>query len=339
MVMKQSKLQVRKKYTIIGLAIIVAASLTIGGMYIQRNKKTSAQSDTATGVSPEQADAIFRRYLVKSASSNGYFTNEELSGSGAKLTGTASFDASKKQILREEELHCSAKIDNSEVSLDVSLQVQNATTYYRLNEMDGIVTGADGQTRNFHDVYANIKGVWYKDPQPDMVAQDQIDNGVFVFNSEVVAPGYDAQQIANFFINNRAYTYTQVKKQDGNYVYSFRAIQTNFSENMLKQLFPGLKAPNDILGQIFSEKSTLDSTLTIAEDGTLVKEESTGKNYCKDVLAIFTGVSQENLPSPNVLTGSATPVQAKDIQITPITNARSAEDMAKDLAAPQRQSI
>lgn len=304
----------KKKVTVVIGAVLLA--LLIGaGVFIFINSRVSS-------------DQVFRNYIEMSSKSKTLDSVETDKGTGttAEIKGSLNTDA--KKMLITGELTCTGQLQKKEVSLKANMQVENEKSYLKLNSITGQIVQDDGTVLDLNSVYTKVKDNWYLITDTDPQAKAQIDSGVYVFNSAVVAPSYDNDKLVNALINNKAFVYTSVVRTGKNYEIKLVANKSAYLET-LKEVFPNLDKPDLILDNLFEDKSTLESTLLVSKNGDLIKEQLTNTNVCPEIMSTFVGEGTEGLAKD--LSGVNTPKAKGSITITPITSSKPIEDMVNDL--------
>jgi hypothetical protein len=320
----------------IGVIALLVAVLIVVGLYIfngfrifHHNKKSSA--DNSFMVSPEQeaqADKVFRKYLVTLIASKSKYTAENYTPTSdntasSVITGRTAYDIAQKSVATSLSYACTAKIDTADVKLNVTVQTENADTYVRLNSISG-------QAADLAAVNAKAKGIWYKSDQPDPAIQAQLDSGVFVFGSGVIASGYDAEKVADALIRGNAYDYTLSKHIGDAYTFTITTRKDNYIA-VIKQAFPRLSSVDTIVGPLFSNNATeLDSALTVKEDGTIVNELGLRSDACPDQAKLYLGTNAVDARPPGMLTALSINKSADSTSITPITRWKPIAEYGKN---------
>jgi hypothetical protein len=328
---RQAQLKNRMRNGVIALlmAVLILVGLFIfDGFHIFQSK---GPADSASGVTAEQkaqADKVFRKYLVKLISSKSKFSTENYTpssntSSSAVITGKTAYDTEQKSVMTSLSYACTATVDSADIKLSVTVQTQNADTYVRLNSVSG--QPAELAAKN-----AKAKGLWYKTDQPNAVIQAQLDSGVFVFGSSVVAPGSDVEKVADILIHSNAYGYELDKHIRDTYTFSIATRKGNYAA-ALKQAFPGLTSVDSIVSNLFTGSETeLDSTLTVREDGTAINELGLRSDACPEQAKLYLGPNGvQDTHTPGLLKILSINKPAGSVTIEPIVRWKPVADYDK----------
>ena len=281
----------------------------------------------------EQADAIFKKYLIKYLSSNEVSTEETVAATpgsdDSTINARAIVDAKHGKFLAFSGMNCKTHFAGNMITVDASVQIDETGSYMRVNEIAGVLTTLDGKKVVLSSAFTNAIGTWYKISSPDQAMQVQSENGVYVFNSGVIAPSYNANKVASALLKNKVYDYSLIEKVGGKYIYSLSAKRDNY-KIALQQAFPSLSSVDEIIGLVFSEGETAkDSTLTLLADGTLVQEELTEDDQCAQVITSLFGSDGTN--NSNVMKGISVN-KSKVKAITPIKSSKPLAEISADIS-------
>ncbi len=304
----------KKRVAYITIGILILLAIFAAGGYAYTNIRVTDEK-------------VFRSYVEKGVTAKQLTQTETYEGTGSKTALKGLLDSQKKTTNISADIVCTATVEGKEVNLDASIQQENDKVYYRVNSISGEVDNSDGNTLNLTSVFSKVKGVWYVSPDSDKAVKAQLDSGVFIFNSVLVAPSYDTNKVVDALINKKAFTYSHIEKVDDNYVISFSVHRDKYIE-VVKEMFPNLSNVDLIMDSIFEDKSSIESTITVKKDGTHIKEELTNKNLCVDLITTFVGLEPKGLAEN--LTGVNESKPAGSITITPVTNSKPLDQLSSD---------
>lgn len=313
-------------FSIIELLIIfVVIGLIVGaGWYVMQSKKKPLAT-TKAAVSPEQA---FKNYLTTQSKLTKTAFSETFSGTGTNVKSKASIDVSGKKFNVTADLDCSAQIDNKPISVKMNVQYENTIIYIRFNEVNGDVTNYQtGQVRKLDTVFSKAKGVWYKLPD-DQAQKSQLDSGIFVFGSAIIAPGTDTSNLADTLLTKGVFKITSNSKDGDNQILNITSSKSAYLD-VLKSVFPKLTSPDIIISNMFKDATSRDSTITINNNGKLVQEKSTQNNVCFDAVNGYIGNQFTGLTKDVSVT--STPISYDEVKIIPITDSKPVANFARDL--------
>jgi hypothetical protein len=322
---------------LIGLFIALIAA---GGVYGYMHKKAHANqpdqqlvaTSESTPISQEEIDRVFRNYLVKTMRQKTLASEDNYNDSGIKIHSMLAYDGVGKHVRGTATVDCTLTVNGQTVALNSSVQIEDAASYLRLNDISGQLEKTSGGSIYLSDAFAKAKGVWYKAPA-DAAMQAQLDSGVFVFNSGLVAPGRNAEDAVQFLINERAFGDYTANKIGNQYTYFISTYRQNYS-GALKGAFPDLATPDDVVDTLFSDASdSKSSTLTLLQDGTVVKERTDENNMCRDMVRIYLGIDTTDLAP--IVNGTSVPIAADKVKLTPVTYSRPLTEINKDVVLPQ----
>lgn len=304
----------KKKVVYILIAMVVIIALIATGVFAY----------SSTRISDEE---IFRAYVEKGVTSTKATQLETYEGTGSKTTLKGTLDTQKKALAVTADVVCTTTSEGKEISIDMSVQQENAKGYYRVNSASGSITNSEGDPLDLPTVFSKIKGVWYSAPELDKATKAQLDSGVYLFSTSVMAPGYDSTKVVDALITKKAFTYSSIEKVDGNYVISFTAHRDKYIE-VAKEMFPNLSNIDLIMDSIFEKKSSFESTITVDKNGTQIKEKLTNTNLCVDMISTFVGIEAKDLAES--LTGVNEAKPHGSITITPITDSKPIDQLTSD---------
>ena len=314
---------------LIGIGLFVVGPSVFGG-----NDEVSSDDGhghgghEATAEEKVQADKVFKKYLVRLAASKTKYSAENYtpssdSPSAAVITGREAYDLGQKTVATSLSYACTATVQNTDISLNVSVQTDNTDTYVRLNNISGQAAGLVATN-------AKAKGIWYKTSQPNIATQAQLDSGIFVFSSGVLAPDYDAKKVADVLVGNNVYGYVLDRHVGGAYTFDITTRKDKYAV-ALKQAFPNLTSSEAILDALFANNATeLESSLTIHEDGTVVNELGLRSDACPEQAKLYLGPEgTQDTRTPGTLKALSVNKSADEASITPITRWKPASEYGK----------
>jgi len=305
----------KRRYVIPAVATIIIA-IVAGGILTYR-------------LSQPTSEEIFRNYLQQMATSKTYGLEESYSATGTTINLKGVLDTNKKSSRLAGDLVCTAKIQDKEAKINVSLQMENATLYMRLNSASGEV--ADRQTGNPIDVgkaYSKVLGQWYRADDEDNTAKAQLDSGVYVYGDGIIAPGYDSKKIVDSLIRNKALTFSSVTKSSYGYTIEVTSSKDAYLSS-LKETFPNLNNPDLILDGIFDDQNSINFTVSTDTKGNILSEKLSSANLCIDFLEQYVANAPDNIA--NDVSGTSKHVSISSVSIAPITTSRLLSQLAEDI--------
>jgi hypothetical protein len=327
----------RKKLLIAALAT-VAVALAIFGLYsrrlhAQQSSTTKANLSAVVVKHPVLPPTLLHDYLagVATAQSN---TTEQYAGQGVSATARALVDLPAKRISMSSDVRCTVADGDQKASMELSLQIDNAATYFRLNKIQGTVYfNKNGKKGEIHldKTYAKMMGKWYKNDDVKAALSLQAESGVYAMNSGVMALpelGPDAQKIAVTLVADKAFTAEPVKRGANKYTFTLTAHRDGYAK-ALAQLFPNLQHQDAILDGIFGTKKTSISEEVLAlADGTLLSEKTQEENLCTNYAEKFMGIKQKDASGQLLATSKPQPFGSFSIE--PVSRSTPIADLAKD---------
>lgn len=301
--------------------IIIAASILSVGLLVSAGAYAYVENQN-------KPDKVFQTYLQKSLSTEKLSVVQNMEGTGAKLVLNGQINAKNKTYTASGDLECSGKIGEHAIVVKATVSLDKAASHVRINELTGKVADPDMGDVDLGTVYAGAKGKWYEASKEDPAVKAQIDSGVFVSNSILIAPGYDAEKISKKLIDSGAFSYKSYKKVGNNFVYEFTSNKALYL-NVLKEEFPNLRNPDLILDSVFADKGVLDSTVTVNEDGKLISEKLTSTNECATLIEGFTGETPTNIATD--FAGTSTVVDEAAVKIDRAINPKPIDQIGEDL--------
>lgn len=304
----------KRVHKIIVIAALVIIAVGIGTVVYTKTRTSN--------------DQVFRNYLLRTAKQTTYSSSESYSGTGTTATLKGIVDISAKKLTVSGELTCTVNIESKPVVLKASFQTENADLYMKINDTSGEVKNLDsGETYNLANVYSKVRGVWYK-LDPDSAIKSQLDSGIYVSSTGIIAPSYDTDKLVNALLAKKAIVYSYESKTNDGYVFRVTAHKDAYLET-LKEVFPNLSNPDLVLDQVFTDGSTLNSTITVDKDGTVKSEKLTDTNPCTNLVNNLIGEQYEGLAKS--LTGTSTPQPKDSISIQPIQNPKPIAELQNDM--------
>ena len=313
-------------------AVAVAVVIAVGvGFYFHKQASSSPSNPADTVLTDAESAKIFRNYLIKQAKTK--VSNQEVTASQVGTQSTASskvvFDAANKRISGSTTMECSDTNSGGDKSFKATTQIDNQGTFIRIEDVSGTNTNSAGHVADLSRVYTKAKGKWYSLGKPKPTLQAQIDNGVFVFNDGVMAPGYNAQKIADALLEARAFDYQLVPQDDGTYQVNLTVNKNNYVL-ALKKALPNIPTIDMIIDSVMGESDNgqADKTLVIKKDGSLVSYLSTAVDECTTLLYNYVAPGPANrgrFVGPLAQTSHVRPVGS----ITPPPQVKSALPIAK----------
>lgn len=302
----------KKKSILISAAVVVAA--LAAGFIIYQSQTNSPQR-------------VFDRYMKTTLVRKTLAANESYAGTGSTTVATGSIDTTKKSYTIKADLKCTAQFNNAPVSLDSTVQVQNAIGYVKINTVSGNITGSNGTKVDLQPLFAKTTSNWYSTPE-DKAQKAQVDSGVYAFDNGVTAPSYDAEKAIKVFNDKKVFTYN---RQSWNGLAHRFKVTTNKNAYLaaIKELYPNLSNPDLIIDSIFDKKDSRESIIEVNSDGKLLKQELSQSNLCKELLESILG--DEVKDTPVEISGTSTPVEFSSIKIVPVTNSKPISDLGNDL--------
>lgn len=308
--MTKLNLQAKKtRIIIVIITVLVLLALAIG-IYIDRNPK------------PED---VLRKYLKDTAQSSQYSGTENYSGTGSELKLKGTINLTNKKLIAFADGTCESKADTGKITINSSIQIENSSTFLRINNASGSIDAGEGQKINLKTLYSKIKGRWYKLDDEDKAIKMQLDSGVIVSSTGIMAPAYDTERIVNTLINDRVIQIESSSKENGNYLISVKVTRSTL-EGAIKKLFPNLSNVDLILDGIFDDQQDDRSTITLSKNGKFLGERKDTTNECVKLIKEFTGSDPTDLSKR--ISGNST--QKKIDAIKPIRGAKPFSQFSKD---------
>jgi hypothetical protein len=274
-------------------------------------------------------DKVFMEYLKNYARASNIASEEEFAGTGAKGKAMGVIDVKEKSLLINAQLECTAKISGKSVTVDASVQNENTKGYVRLNAIKGELLLEDGSSMKLSELYRPAVGKWYMIPDDDPALKAQLDSGIYVFTSAVIAPGYNIDSFVPDLIDNKALEYVFTRKtKDGDYEYQVTANKQQY-EAFLQENFPNLSNRDLVLDSVFGDQKTKLTTLVTDKTGKLISEKYSDENVCKEIVEIFAGEAGEGMP--NEITISSNLKALNEINIPTVRDARPLDSLMTDL--------
>lgn len=304
------------KKIVIG-AITLGVGLLIGGAayaYVESRDK------------PED---VFQSYIRKSLTLEKFAQIQTMEGTGAKAAVNGIINTKTKELSASGSLECSGNLGNDKINLKATMSIDGQKSYVRVDSIQGKLAAGDGETYDLGSVFGGTKDKWYEISAEDVATKSQIDSGVFVSNSMLIAPGYDSGKISKSLIDSGAFSYKAFKKDGKNYVYEFVSNKSAYL-TILKEQFPNLRNADLILDGIYIQGNTMESTVTVDSKGNLINEKLTIKNECAELVEAFTGEAPINIAKES--TGVANVVGEAAVKIEKPINPKSIQSISEDFS-------
>jgi|GEM_PF-2723203 len=273
-------------------------------------------------------DEIFRRYVTEMAAAKSLAQIETYEGTGSNTVVRGVVDIQNKTSQLVGEVKCSATVEKRPITIKATLAQDGEKTYMRLDDATGTVSDSEGSPIDLASAYANVKGRWYTMSEEDKAIRSMIDNDTYIFNSAVIAPNVNKDKVADTLIRNKAFTYSSILKQGGNYVIKFQAHRSEY-QDAIRELFPGMQNTDLILDTVFSDSTTKDSTITVDKSGKFIKETLTDTNVCTDILSTY--ASSEQSGQASYISGENRPIERSSFTFPAISETKPLESLFEDV--------
>lgn len=273
-------------------------------------------------------DEIFRKYITEMAATKSLAQVETYEGTGTQTTVRGVIETESKKFQLIGEVKCNGSVEGNTVTIDATIAQDGEKSYLRLDNAAGTASDSDGNPVDLASAYVNVKNKWYTISEEDKSIKSMFDNSAYIFNSSVLAPGVDKEKIADVLIDKKAFTYSSISKEDGNYIIKFQSHRSEY-QDAIKELFPAMTNVDLVLDTIFTDGSTEDSTITVDKAGKYIKETRTDANPCTDMFSTYTGSEQED--QATYISGENRPIDAATFSFPTITEPKPLESMFEDI--------
>lgn len=275
----------------------------------------------------DKPEDVFRSYVQKTLTLEKFAQVQTMEGTGAKYALNGHLDAKTKELRVSGSVECGGNIGSEKIDMKTTMSVDGQKSYIRIDSMQGKLVAEDGSTYDLGSVFSGTKDKWYEVSVENSNIKSQIDSGVFVSGSMLVAPGYDADKISKLLIDSGAFSYTSFKKNGDNFVYEFVSNKSAYL-SILKEQFPALRNADLILDDVYTQGNTKTSTVTVDARGNLISEKMTDKNECAELIESLTGEVPTNIAKE--FTGVATTVGENVVKFEKPTNPKSIQLISED---------
>lgn len=273
----------------------------------------------------ETPESVLKKYLVKTAKLNEFSSVDTTSGTGSSSVLKGKLNLKDKNLILSGESKCSSKSDLGEVKIDADIQQEGAISFFRIKSVEGMIIDENGQNMDLRSEYQSIIGNWYKFEEEDKAIKALLDKDIFLLTSMVIAPGYDAEKIANVLLAKKAIVIESGEKVGDNYVLNIKINKSSY-ESAINELFPDLDNKDLIIDAIFYDESELGSSLTVKPDGTYISELSETDNDCYLIMQDFIGIEPLDLSKKIKIESKTQSIDG----LTPIENYKSFSDFITD---------
>lgn len=305
-----------KKNYVIPAIVVVVVLLASGAGYFYFSNKTDP-------------DSVFYNYVNKHLMLDQYAFTESAEGTGVMMSATGINDIKKKTYTVSVPLECTTKYNDSEVSINATIQLEGASSYLRLDKISGNYTNSDDTEFNLAKIYSKVKGQWYEIEDENLGVAALLDSGIAAYNSIIFAPAYDTEKLTAEIIDTKVFSYNSFSLNDnGNYVFQFvsnRNAYTALFENNL----PNVSNVDLIMDTIFSDKSTFESTLTVGEDGTFISEQLLAPNLCPVLFDTYIGETAQG--QAEEINSDSRSTDFSTVKFDPVTSSKPGDQMGKDI--------
>lgn len=276
---------------------------------------------------PTDPDDIFTAYLHSTAKINPLAQAQTISGTGARFTSSGFTDANKKEVRITTAMKCTGTVDDHNTTLEATLVNKNADYFVRIDKFSGSLVNTEGRTFDLARVFSHVAGKWYIMNEDYTPAQSQLDSGVFVYSSAIIAPGHDTNKLVDSLRENNALTYTNFKETDDGYAFDVTATRTHY-RRVLQEVFPDLEAIDLVLDEVFIDSDTKTSTITTDKSGNFRSETTTVPNICGEFMHTLLGEEVQGIASS--VTGEAKRVDMSEVDIIEAIDAKQFRDIQSD---------
>lgn len=314
MSIKSSKKNSKKTIGLVVVLILFIALISLGVTYYFINQTT-----------PEK---VFGAYVSNGLKLKQRASYENQDGTGSKTSSKIIIDLSNKIYRTNSKLECSAKYRGDEVSVKATIQQENGKTYFRLDEITGKYKNLNGGGFDLGPSYANVVGKWYSSDADNKAISSLLNSGVMAANFSLSAPSYDTKVIQNEIIKNKVFYFNSSSKSDDTYVFKFVSDRNSYAA-LLKDKFSNLSNQDLVLDNIYGEKTTYNSTLTVGSDGQWIKEVASTHNNCVDLFNLYIGEEVKGIAQD--VNTVAIDKKYKDVVIKPISGASPISTMKGDM--------
>lgn len=296
----------------LGLAFLVAASCAV---YFVSRANSSPDKKLANFF---KAQAALTQLNLQSV----------FSGGGDTLTYTVAIDTTSKEAIDTRDMKCSTNYKGNVVTTHFLMYSVGDTKYVKLYSVDGLVKLNPQLTRDTVKVFSKIKNTWYQATAPDKANGSMGESGVFVYDTGVVAPGYDSAKVAQSLVDSGVFSIVSYKNTDAGNNFNLKIDRKRY-DRFLKSTFPNLKNVDSILDNIFGNQTA--KTVTIAglqEDGTYKTATTDIENLCKTVYQTFIGINPTDQASR--VEGVFRQISPTDVNKQSVTDPKPFDSILKD---------
>lgn len=300
------------------IAVIIVFAVVAAGTFFLLTKSSTSP------------DAVFKKHLQKFAASQAYAYEETDSGAGTKIAVKGKIDLPQKNLIQLAAVSCTTQASSGDISVDISLQQEAATSYFRIDTASGSATDARGKSVELGTALSKNIGQWYKfdSNSGDVAIKAQLDSGVLVSSDGIMAPGSNSNKVVQSLLDNKVFTIKSSTKNGDTYSLQIDVSRSAYAQ-ALKDALPNLSDQDLVLNSIFEGKDSISITLALSKDGTLISEKLDLANPCPSLLSVLAGTSASDLPE--WISGIATPKTPELINIDTIPSSKPVSEYTNAL--------
>lgn len=272
-------------------------------------------------------DEVFYNYVKKGLQSESLYQKQTSTGTGIKEQYEGYVKLPSKDLRLQSKVTCSSDASGQDIEISATFQQQNEKSYIRLDKISGSYTDEEGSVFELPKLWAPVLGQWYEVADPEESITEQLDNKVMAFNSYIMAPSSNVDAIAKEIVDSNVFSYKSYRVKDGNYVYQFVADKNAYTA-LFKNKFPEVDNLDVIMENIFGDKATLESQVTVDKKGNFIEENLPAETLCSTVFSVY--VTEEAGDFVSEL--PATAKSDTGIQIDKIVNAKPFDTLYDDMA-------